>query len=341
MTTSARAGGLVREVIRGNTKAAAHAGGLAREVIRASNGIVRVDQVVREILVQDVVDQANVDQVVREALITTGSQSVATRAYVDQLVREALVFGVGPAQPVPPNQGKKHKHNQDAEAEADRIYDQAIEDWEFWTRRRTAPPILSRPRQRPWERHHFLDDDEADWQPPRRGGTPIIVPSPQAKPWLREHFPTDDDDDAWAFFLRHPASPATPVVVTVLSYRQTLPLQQPDESDEDWSFFIRRSTAPFIPTARRLLPQEDQDDNDDWAFSTRRWGVPSTPQQPGPSPWRRAQVWPEDDYDYDPIDTFFIHRFGLVPGAVPPTTPPVREVLFHANMGRFMNRGSL
>jgi hypothetical protein len=102
--TSARSGGVVREVIRVST-GSAHAGGVVREVIRASTPRARVSGVVREALVQDQAPGAarlKTGGVVREALVTSGGTSPATRAIVDGLVREALVFTVGGAHAVAP-----------------------------------------------------------------------------------------------------------------------------------------------------------------------------------------------------------------------------------------------
>jgi len=67
MATSARAGGLVREVIR-ISNASLIAGGVVREVIRASTPQARISGVVREVLVEDV-PQARVSGVRREVLV--------------------------------------------------------------------------------------------------------------------------------------------------------------------------------------------------------------------------------------------------------------------------------
>jgi hypothetical protein len=68
MTTSARAGGLAREVLRVNT-AALRGGGVVREVLRVSAGQARIGGLVREVLVQDVKRQARVSGVRREVLL--------------------------------------------------------------------------------------------------------------------------------------------------------------------------------------------------------------------------------------------------------------------------------
>jgi hypothetical protein len=67
MTTSARAGGLVREVLRVSA-AGVHGAGLVREVIRASTGQARIGGIVREVLVNDRAS-ARVSGVRREVLI--------------------------------------------------------------------------------------------------------------------------------------------------------------------------------------------------------------------------------------------------------------------------------
>jgi hypothetical protein len=256
----------------------ARAGGLAREVIRANTPQARVSGVVREVLVQDVADQARIGGVVREALVTTAGSSPATKIYIDGLVREALVFWFGPAQPVPPGQAKKYHFTDHREPED-------LGDWPFFVRRRAFPIVPSR-QHRVLPVHHTAADEAEDLWPffIRRPVTPLVLPRPLWQPWLHHAF-ADDDSTAEdrSFLIRRPATFVVPVV-TVPGVPPRLWLRQLDETeDPDWLFFIRRlATAPIVWIAQKpcLFFATDAQEDSGAPLFTRRFAPASAPAPP-------------------------------------------------------------
>jgi hypothetical protein len=345
MTTSARAGGLVREVLRTNT-GAVRGGGIVREVIRVSAGQAHVSGVVREVLIQDVAS-ARVSGLVREALITTGTATTVHKVLVSGIVREALVFVVGPALP------RKRRW----------LFEEPEDEEEIWLRPRHAVPAIIPPRQKPWL-HHLLPDNEDDQEWAfftRRYTRAPVLAAPRRRPWIdepeddepqlarrftpatvlatppRPRQPDDEDDQEWAFFTRRYAAVATTPVVTVLA-APVRPRQPDDDEPEEW--LPSRRYAPAAIASLQLKPWRFVDDDElEEGRLPRLYAVPSAAPPPSfvGSLLQRPWLFQDDDEDGQSAE-LFMRRFSPAPPFVPPAAVGIHDTLFVANVGRMMSR---
>ena len=242
MATSARSGGVVREVLRFNT-GGLRAGGVVREIIRASTPQARICGVVREVLVQDTTSQVRTGGLIREALVNGSNSSGATRAYVDGLVREVLVFGFGPAKPVPPGQAKKHH----VLAELDRHTQFEEEFFPGFTKRVVIVVPAPVPHIKPYHHVARYEEPEPEWSPLPRPQAIAPPPLPLYRPWRHGILFEDLPEAERRSFVPPTPPPPTAVVLT-----RPPPIFAHDEDEADWLphrpfGFVAAPTPPPTP----------------------------------------------------------------------------------------------
>ena len=275
MATSARSGGVVREVLRFNT-GGLRAGGVVREIIRASTPQARISGVVREVLVQDTTSQVRTGGLIREALVNGSNSSGATRAYVDGLVREVLVFGFGPAKPVPPGQAKKHH----VLAELDRHTQFEEEFFPGFTKRVVIVVPAPVPHIKSYHHVARYEEPEPEWSPLRRPQAIAPLPVPHIKPY--HHVARYEEPEPEWSPLPRPQAIAPPPLPLYRPWRHGILFEDLPEAERR-SFVPPTPPPPTAVVLTRPPPIFAHDEDEaDW-LPHRPFGFVAAPTPP-PTP---------------------------------------------------------